>query len=108
MTGAALGVAATGSLLLAAGPRSPRAVSLLPAVHVCLVCASDVVADLASAFASLPAGAAGPPSALTWIGGPSRTGDLEMRTTIGVHGPRVVDVVIVDGGPGQASGGAPA
>jgi L-lactate dehydrogenase complex protein LldG len=35
------------------------------------------------------------PSALTWIGGPSRTGDLEMITTLGVHGPRAVEIVLI-------------
>ena len=35
------------------------------------------------------------PSALSWIGGPSRTADLEMITTLGVHGPRAVEVVLV-------------
>jgi L-lactate dehydrogenase complex protein LldG len=36
------------------------------------------------------------PSAVSWLGGPSRTSDLEMRTTFGVHGPKTVDVVILE------------
>jgi L-lactate dehydrogenase complex protein LldG len=76
-----------------AAPHVPRAISLLPPVHVCVLRASDVVPDLAGAIASF---AGSLPSALTWIGGPSRTGDLEMITTLGVHGPTVVEVVIVD------------
>jgi len=44
-------------------------------------------------MATIAAGAL--PSALTWIGGPSRTGDLEMITTLGVHGPRAVEVVLL-------------
>ncbi len=48
--------------------------------------------------------AAGPlPSALTWIGGPSRTGDLEMIQTLGVHGPAAVEVVLVAGRDGRRS-----
>lgn len=94
LTGAALAVTEPAALAVVAAPHVPRAISLLPPVHVCVVRASDIVPDLAGAIASF-AGAL--PSALTWIGGPSRTGDLEMITTLGVHGPTVVEVVIVDG-----------
>ena len=61
-------------------------------MHVCVLRASDIVPAFADAVASF---AGTLPSALTWIGGPSRTGDLEMITTLGVHGPTVVEVVIV-------------
>ena len=93
ITGASLAVAETGSLALAAGVGSPRAVSLLPPVHLCLVAVDDIVATFADGIArvaSVPL-----PSALTWVGGPSRTGDLEMITTLGVHGPSAVEVVLV-------------
>jgi len=93
LTGAALAVTEPAALAVVAAPQVPRAISLLPPVHVCVLRASDVVPDLAGAIASF-AGAL--PSALTWIGGPSRTGDLEMITTLGVHGPTIVEVVIVD------------
>lgn len=95
VTGCVLAVAETGSVVLAAAPGTPRAASLAPAAHVCLVRADDIVATLADAVASLGAGEL--PSALIWVGGPSRTSDLEMRPTIGVHGPRTVDVVLVAG-----------
>jgi L-lactate dehydrogenase complex protein LldG len=94
VTGCALAVAATGSFVLVAGPGSPRATSLVPAAHVCIVRVGDVVAELADAITRFAAGAM--PSAVTWIGGPSRTSDLEMRTTFGIHGPQTVDVVILD------------
>jgi L-lactate dehydrogenase complex protein LldG len=72
----------------------PRSVSLLPETHVCVVADDDVVETFADALARV---AAAPlPSALLWIGGPSRTGDLEMITTLGVHGPRAVEMVVVD------------
>jgi L-lactate utilization protein LutC len=93
VTGCVLAVAATGSVVLAAAPGTPRAASLAPPAHVCLVRAGDIVATLADAVARL--GAAALPSALIWTGGPSRTADLEMRPTIGVHGPRTVDIVVV-------------
>jgi L-lactate utilization protein LutC len=93
ITGASFAVAETGSLALVAGVGSPRGVSLLPPVHLCLVAVDDIVATFADAItrvASEPL-----PSALTWVGGPSRTGDLEMIQTLGVHGPSAVEVVLV-------------
>lgn len=94
ITGCAVAVAATGTLAVVAGPGSPRATSLVPASHVCIVRTDDVVAEFADAIARFAA--APMPSAVSWIGGPSRTSDLEMRTTFGVHGPKTVDVVLVD------------
>ncbi len=93
VTGAALAIAATGTLVLVAGPGAPRATSLLPPVHVCVVRAADVVATIEEAVATIAA--RGLPSAVVWIGGPSRTGDLEMRQTLGIHGPKAVEVVVV-------------
>jgi L-lactate dehydrogenase complex protein LldG len=93
VTGSVLAVADPGAFAIAAGPGSPRGTSLLPRTHVCAVACSSIVATLAEAFAVL---ARAPlPSALTWIGGPSRTGDLEMVLTLGVHGPDHVEVVLV-------------
>ncbi|MGZ8735463.1 MAG: LutC/YkgG family protein [Acidimicrobiia bacterium] len=93
VTGSLLAVAETGSLALAAGPGSPRGVSLLPPVHLCLVAVADIVANFAEAITKV---ANAPlPSALTWVGGPSRTGDLEMIQTLGVHGPSAVEVILV-------------
>jgi L-lactate dehydrogenase complex protein LldG len=93
LTGSLLAVAETGSLALAAGPDSPRAVSLLPPVHLCLVAVADIVATFADAITQVASATL--PSALTWIGGPSRTGDLETVQTLGVHGPSAVEVVLV-------------
>lgn len=94
ITGCMLAVAETGSLALEARPGSPRGVSLLPPVHLCLLSVADIVATFPDAIALLAGRAL--PSALTWVGGPSRTGDLEMIQTLGVHGPAAVEVVLVD------------
>jgi L-lactate utilization protein LutC len=93
VTGSTIAVAEQGVVALACGPHAPRATSLLPPRHVCVVYADRVVATFADAIAQI--GAAPLPSALTWIGGPSRTGDLEMVQTLGVHGPKAVDIVLV-------------
>ncbi len=93
VTGARIAVADPAAIALAAAPGSPRATSLLPAHHICVVRVSQLVPTLADAFTQMQAD--GLPSALTWIGGPSRTGDLEMVITLGVHGPRTVDVILV-------------
>jgi L-lactate utilization protein LutC len=93
VTGATVAVAEQGVVALACGPHAPRATSLLPPRHVCVVFADTVVATFAAAIEQLSA--APLPSALTWVGGPSRTGDLEMVQTLGVHGPKTVDIVLV-------------
>ena len=93
ITGARAAVAEPATIALAAAPGSPRGTSLVPPEHLCVVRVDDVIATLADAMAVIAAGEL--PSALTWIGGPSRTGDLEMITTLGVHGPRAVEVVFV-------------
>jgi L-lactate dehydrogenase complex protein LldG len=94
ITSASVAVASTGTVAVVSGPGAPRATSLLPPVHVCVLQAGDVVAEFADAVQRVAAG--GLPSAVIWVGGPSRTADLEMRQTLGVHGPKVVELVLVD------------
>ncbi|MCU1464630.1 MAG: hypothetical protein JWM72_558 [Actinomycetia bacterium] len=94
ITGARLAVAQPSAIALAAAPGAPRSTSLVPSVHICVVRVDDLLPTLADAMIGVAAGEM--PSALTWIGGPSRTGDLEMITTLGVHGPRAVEIVLLD------------
>jgi L-lactate dehydrogenase complex protein LldG len=104
VTGAALAVAETGSLVVTPGPGAPRAASLVPPVHVCLVATPTIVGTIEEAILRLASlGPDALPSAITWVGGPSRTSDLEMRPTFGIHGPRTVEVVLVE--PGGADAG---
>ena len=93
ITGARLAVAEPAAIAIVAAPGSPRATSLVPPEHVCVLRVADVLPTLADAMQVIAAGEM--PSALTWVGGPSRTGDLEMITTLGVHGPRAVEVVLL-------------
>ncbi|MCP4657444.1 MAG: lactate utilization protein [bacterium] len=88
------GVAETGTLALTAGPGQDRGVSLLAPIHVALLDSRDVVYELAALFRRVSAG--GLPSALTLITGPSRTGDIELVLTVGVHGPRELHMILLE------------
>jgi L-lactate dehydrogenase complex protein LldG len=89
---AAYGLAATGSVVLAASPEEPRARSLLPEVHVSLLQPDRILPGLPELFDALGAEL---PSSLAIVTGPSRSADIEQTLTIGVHGPGEVHVVLV-------------
>jgi len=84
-------IAETGTLVLATRRDQPRALSLLPPVHVAVARRDQLVADLFDLFEG---GAAALPSCLTLITGPSKTGDIELRLVTGVHGPGEVHLVL--------------
>jgi L-lactate dehydrogenase complex protein LldF len=93
ITAALVGIADTGSLLLVAGERGALTASLLPEIHIVVLRSSQLVPSLADALAKEQVRSA---SAAVIITGPSRTGDIEMALTIGVHGPREIHVFLVD------------
>jgi L-lactate dehydrogenase complex protein LldG len=98
VTGAVTAAAASGTVGIACGPRAPRATGLVPPAHICLVLRDTMVEELAEAIRRWMPTAPGEdlPSNLVWVSGPSRSADLELVLTVGVHGPGAVDVIVVD------------
>jgi len=94
MTGATLAIAETGTVVLqnVAG-QGRRAVTLVPDYHLCVVRTEDVVETVPEAMDRLQATAG---LATTFVSGPSATADIEMTRIKGVHGPRFLDVILVD------------
>jgi L-lactate dehydrogenase complex protein LldG len=92
MTGAAVAIAETGTVVLqnTAG-QGRRAVTLVPDYHLCVVRVEDVVETVPEAFTRLEGTVE---LATTFVSGPSATADIEMTRIKGVHGPRFLDVIL--------------
>jgi len=93
ITSALAAVADTGTLVIPASEGRPLTASLLPEIHVAVVRASQILPSLPEAF-RLPQVKTAPATVL--VTGPSRTADIEMTLTIGVHGPKELHVFLVD------------
>jgi L-lactate utilization protein LutC len=91
-------IAETGTVVLASKPDEPRSASLLPPVHIALADRSQLLPDLFDLFdlfSPVPnLQQSTPPSCLTLITGPSKTGDIELKLVTGVHGPGEIHVIL--------------
>jgi L-lactate dehydrogenase complex protein LldG len=91
-------IAETGTLMMWSRPGRERIASLLPPLHIAIVHESQIVPDLFDAIGLLIDGGPGQmPSNVTLITGPSKTGDIELQLTTGVHGPGKWRVIVVRG-----------
>lgn len=88
-------VAETGSLVVGSRPGQERLASLAPPAHIAVLEAADLLPDLFDLFDRLACQPEPLPSNLALITGPSKTGDLELTLTTGVHGPGAVHVIVV-------------
>jgi L-lactate dehydrogenase complex protein LldG len=88
------GLAATGTLVVVPDANAPRTVSLVPPLHIALIHARTLHADLHAAAAA-ERWRDGMPTNLVMISGPSKTSDIQQTTAYGAHGPRALWVVVV-------------
>ncbi len=91
VTGADYALPETGTIVLRSSEEEPRAVSLLPRIHLAILTSKAMRADLHQVFAEAKSS-----HYLVFITGPSRTSDIELTTTLGVHGPRNLFVWVLD------------
>ena len=99
ITGVDWAVAETGSLVVCARPGGRgRSVSLLPPLHAAILTPAQILPDLFDLFREIGIEnqEQGLPSNMTLITGPSKTGDIQLKLTTGVHGPGEVHAIVVE------------
>jgi L-lactate dehydrogenase complex protein LldG len=98
ITGSALAIAETGTIVLDAGSgQGRRAITLVPDLPICVVAEKSIVATVPTAIAQLGPMVATQRRPVTLISGPSATADIELTRVEGVHGPRRLEVLVLRG-----------
>jgi L-lactate dehydrogenase complex protein LldG len=96
LTGCALAIADTGTIVFDGGARQGRrALTLVPDVHVCVVEEAQVVDGVPTALRRLAADVRAARRPVTFVSGPSATSDIEFSRVEGVHGPRRLELLVV-------------
>ncbi|HET8656879.1 MAG TPA: lactate utilization protein C [Longimicrobiaceae bacterium] len=96
LTGCALAIAQTGTVVLDGGAaQGRRALTLLPDYHLCVVDAGQIVGLVPEAIERLAGPGAEERRPVTFVSGPSATSDIELNRVEGVHGPRTLQIVVV-------------
>jgi len=99
LTTADYAIAETGTIVLSSDEKNSLLVSLLPPVHIAVIRADQIFATLAEVIGLIGSERSGRPAparSVSFITGPSRTSDVELVLSIGVHGPKELHVIILD------------
>jgi L-lactate dehydrogenase complex protein LldG len=109
VTPAFAAIAETGTLLLISGRETPTTLNFLPETHVVILRADRIVGSYEDAWDRLRARMLpnGPPRAVNFITGPSRTADIEQQIVQGMHGPRRLHIVLIDPVPLRSNADSP-
>ena len=99
------GVAETGTLIYLSGKENPSTLHLLPPTHIAVLKAKDIEGNYESVLARVRhvsqdglKSAFSLPRAVSWVTGPSRSGDIEQTLLLGVHGPKRLHIVVIGDG----------
>lgn len=102
LTGCRLAIAESGTIVLdGRGACGRRALTLVPDLHICVIEGAQIVAGVPGALAAID-----PTAPLTLVSGPSATSDIELSRVEGVHGPRQLEIVVLERSVSADSGAA--
>jgi L-lactate dehydrogenase complex protein LldG len=97
LTGCALAIAETGTVVFDGGPgQGRRSLTLVPDYHLCVVDEGQIVGGVPEAMAPIARTLRSAGRPVTFVSGPSATADIEFARVEGVHGPRVLDVLVAE------------